>query len=374
MVRLTFYPLGNADTCLIDFQNGRKMLVDYAHCRSGEEESDLRIDLRSKLIEDLEEADRDWYDVVAFSHADDDHVRGASDFFYFDHAKKYQGAGRAKIAELWVPASMVLEQNLDGDAGVIRAEARHRLRQGAGIRVFSRPSKLTEWFKAESLDPSSRERLMTDAGQLVPGFTTNADGVEFFVHSPFAFRDGEGLQDRNEGSLVLHVTFTVEGRTTCCMLGADTPCERWTDVVNITLGHNRDERLVWDVFKLPHHCSYLSLSPDKGKNKTEPVPAVKWLFDQGRPGGIIVSPSDPIPANDDNSQPPHRQAANYYRDVVATIDGDFVVTMEHPKKSRPEPLVIEIGGAGALLKKSLLGAGPIASLQPTPRAGGVGGC
>jgi len=369
MVKLTFYPLGNADTCLIDFENGQKMLVDYAHCRSGEDENDLRIDLRSKLLEDLEEAERDYYDVVAFTHADDDHIRGASDFFHLDHAKTYQGTDRIKIVELWVPASMVLEENLNGDAKVIRAEARHRLRNGEGIRVFSRPTKLTEWFKSESLDPTTREHLITDAGKFVPGFNRWGDSAEFFVHSPFAFRDGESLQDRNEGSLVLQATFSVGGRDTCFMLGADTPCEAWADIVNITRNRGRAERLEWDVFKLPHHCSYLSLSPDKGKNKTEPVSEVKWLFEQGRTGGIIVSPSNPIPAGDGDGQPPHRQAANYYKEVATDIDGEFVVTMEHPKKSGPEPLVIEIGGNGALLKKSLLSAGSLASLRPTPRAG-----
>ena len=264
---------------------------------------------------------------------------------------------------------MVLEENLNADAKVIRAEARHRLRNGEGIRVFSRPKKLSEWFKTESLDPTTREHLISDTGKLVPGFSSGNDGAEFFAHSPFAFRDGESLQDRNEGSLVLHVTFSVGGRDTCFILGADTPSEAWTDIVNITYSHKRGERLVWDVFKLPHHCSYLSLSPEKGKNKTEPVPEGKWLFKQGRTGGIIISSSNPIPTDDVDDQPPHRQAANYYKEVAANIDGEFVVTMEHPKKSRPEPLVIEIGGNGALLRKSLLSAGSLTALRPTPRAG-----
>ena len=30
MHRLTFYPLGNADCCLIDLANGQKILFDYA--------------------------------------------------------------------------------------------------------------------------------------------------------------------------------------------------------------------------------------------------------------------------------------------------------------------------------------------------------
>ena len=67
----------------------------------------------------------------------------------------------------------------------------------------------------------------------------------------------------------------------------------------------------------------------------------------GQAKGIIVSTSDPIPDNDDSDQPPHRQAANYYKDVVADLDGQFKVTMEHPKELDPKPLVIEITAKGA---------------------------
>ncbi|MCK4487156.1 MAG: hypothetical protein KAU38_10395 [Desulfobacterales bacterium] len=205
---------------------------------------------------------------------------------------------------------MVLEEGLKGDARVIRAEARYRLLKGKGIRIFSRPAKLEKWLEEQGIKLEDCEHLITDAGQIVPGFTTQTDGAEFFVHSPFAIRVGDELQDRNTASLVLHITFDVQGQTTRVMLGADTPHQAWTDIVNITLYHKRPERLSWDVFKLPHHCSYTALSDEKGKDKTKPVPKVKWLFEQGGDGGYIVSTSKPIPTDDSDDQPPHRQAAN----------------------------------------------------------------
>ncbi len=369
MVKITFFPLGNADCCLLDFDNQRKMLVDYAHCRDGEDEKDLRIDLHTALHDDLNEADQDYYDVVAYSHADDDHVRGSSEFFYFEHAKKYQDDDRIKINELWVPASLILEENLTNDARVIRSEARYRLKEGKGIRIFSRPKKLEEWLNKEGLTLGDREHLITDAGNVVPGISIGSDGVEFFVHSPFAFRDGDQLQDRNEGSLVLHLTFVVEGQETKLMLGADTPYDAWIDIVNITLNKGRNQRLVWDVFKLPHHCSYTALSDEKGEEKTEPAAEVKWLFEQGGDNGIIVSTSKVIPGDDEENQPPHRQAANYYKDRIKEMDGEFKVTMEHPKKSDPEPLVILIDGGGSTIKKTITGAATVITSRPAPRAG-----
>ena len=103
MHKVTFYPLGNADCCQIDLDNGEKILFDYANVGNSDDNDDLRINLPAALREDLKTADRDFYDVVAFTHADKDHINGFSDFFYLEHAKKYQDKERIKINTLWVP-------------------------------------------------------------------------------------------------------------------------------------------------------------------------------------------------------------------------------------------------------------------------------
>ena len=192
--------------------------------------------------------------------------------------------------------------------------------------------------------------------------------VEFFVHSPFAFRIKDTIEDRNQGSLVLHATFEISGTETKVVFGADSNYEAWIDIVNITRSHSREERLEWDVFKIPHHCSYLALSDNKGKNVTVPKPEIKWLYEQGNSGGIIVSTSNPIP-NKGTEQPPHKQAANYYKQRKTAINGKCEVTMEHPKPSRPEPLVINLDKFGASLKMAILAGAASISSRPAPRAG-----
>ena len=52
----TFYPLGNADTCLIELEKGKKMLFDYANMRDPDDESDKRVDVASELRNVLEAA------------------------------------------------------------------------------------------------------------------------------------------------------------------------------------------------------------------------------------------------------------------------------------------------------------------------------
>jgi len=268
-----------------------------------------------------------------------------------------------------VPAAIIMEEGPEDEARILRAEARHRLREGKGIRVFSRPDRLKQWLESHDIKFEDRKSLITDAGQIVPEFSKANDGVEFFVHSPFAEHVDDGLEDKNESSLVMHATFDIDGQETKFLIIGDSTSDILTDIVNITRYHKREERLKWDIYDIPHHCSYLALNTEKGTDKTEPVPEVKWLLEQGCNKGILVASSKTIPTNDDDKQPPHRQAANYYKDVASSICGTFKVTMEHPDKNKPKPLEITIDKWGATLKLISYTGGAAAVITQAPRAG-----
>jgi glyoxylase-like metal-dependent hydrolase (beta-lactamase superfamily II) len=77
---LTFYPLCNADGLAIDLRDGRKMLIDFGNQGDPNDALDLRCDLAAELCASLRQAGRDYYDVVCFTHLDDDHCKGASEF------------------------------------------------------------------------------------------------------------------------------------------------------------------------------------------------------------------------------------------------------------------------------------------------------
>lgn len=367
---LTFHPLGNADSTRIDCADGRKILIDYADMRNDSDDTDKRIDLPTELKNDLRKAGRDNYDVVCFTHLDDDHCCGTGDFFWLQHAAKYQGEDRPKIKELWVPAAALTEDGLDDSARIVRQEARHRMKKGEGIRVFSRPQHLKKWLEDNGMTLESRQHLITDAGQLVPGFQKSGpEQVEFFIHSPFAWRqDNNELIDRNQDSVVFQATFLEAGQETYALFMSDINFDSIMQIVDISKKHGNEGRLLWDVFKIPHHCSYLSLSDTKGANETVPVEQVKWLCEtQGRERCIMISTSWSIPAagtaEDKDVQPPHRQAAAYYKRVAATKDGEFKVTMDLPSSSAPKPSQIEITNRGARLLKvaSTIGAASIIS-------------
>lgn len=355
--KLTFFPVGNGDTTLMELNNGKKVLCDYANYHDAANRYETRANLEVELGNVLRAAGREYFDVVAFTHLDDDHIHRFSEFFWLEFAKAYQDSNRKKINTLWVPAAAITEEGVTGEARTLRDEARYRLKNGKGIRVFSRPEKLRDWLNSQGIKLEDRQHLITDAGRLAPDFTLDADGVEFFIHSPFAWRlnDSE-LEDRNNDSLCFQATFREGGNLTRALFFADCQHETLKDIIEISVNpkHNNSARLQWDIYHTPHHSSYLSIGPEKGEDLTMPTNHVKWLLeDRGLEGGILVSSCEPIPAKgseeDECVQPPHRQAHNYYLSVAGQIGRKMRVTMEFPNKQSPKPTVIEITSRGAAL-------------------------
>lgn len=379
--KITFYPVGNGDTCQISLAAGRRILFDFCHLRVAEDDDDPRIDLKKRLKEELDGAGRDYFDVVAFTHADTDHISGCTDFFYLDHADKYQDDDRIKIKELWVPAALLIEEverdKLSSEFAILRREARYRLLEGKGIKVFSKPKRLMdEWLRQALKDrgesENARDHLIVDAGTLVGGFSLATDGAEFFCHSPFIKHCDEGDDLRNDAALIFNVRLRADGSDYDFLQIGDSTWEVLEDVVSITKYHKNDDRLKWNLLNIPHHCSYLALSDEKGEKETEPKPLVKELLLCGKKDAYLVSSSNPIPDSKDMyeaDQPPHIQARHAYNTYRQKIQGRrLVVTMEEPNASKPEPITFEVTVGGVSWLKAISGAPAVLASKP-PRAG-----
>jgi hypothetical protein len=378
MHKISFYPVGNGDTSQVVLENKRRLLFDYRHLRTSEDEDcGPEINLSERLRKQLKDADRDSFDVLVLTHLDDDHIANSTEFFWLQHAEKYQGDGRIKIDELWVPAAVILEEAGAEDQSeefvLWRQEARHRLKAGEGIRVFSRPDKLKDWLEANDLTLESRQHLITDAGQLAPGFTLDEDGVEFFCHSPFIKHADEGDDLRNGASLIFNVRFKAGDQTFDYLAVGDTTWDVLEDIVETTKSHGNDDRLAWDLYNIPHHCSYLALSDDKGASETVPKPLVKELLLKGKEGAYIVSSSCPIRSTKEGReqvQPPHVQAKQCYVKHLDEVGGtQFLVTMEEPNEDKPEPIEFEIGASGISRIKRAVSAVFAITSAPAARAG-----
>lgn len=378
MHQIVFYPVGNGDTSQIILENEKRILFDFRHPKASETGDGPEVNLRDRLKDELKKAKKKSFDVVAFTHSDKDHIENSTEFFELLHADKYRGEGRIKIDELWVPAAMILEtasnDQQSGEFVIWRQEARHRLKEGKGIRVFSKPEKLKDWLKENNLTLESRRHLITDAGQIVPGFTLESDNVEFFCHSPFIKHVDEGEDLRNEAALVFNIRFKAGTKTFDYLAVGDSEWKVLEDIVQTTKDHDNEDRICWDLYNIPHHCSYLALSDDKGATKTTPKPLIKELLLSGKEGAYLVSSSNPMEDNEagrEQSQPPHIQAKKCYQTYLKEIEGaKFMTTMEEPNSEKPEPLIFNVDSNGISRGgKNVTSSVTILTSTPAPRAG-----
>lgn len=185
----------------------------------------------------------------------------------------------------------------------------------------------------------------------------------------------DGSDDlRNEAALVFNVRFKAGSNTFDYFAIGDSKWDVLEDIVQATKDNDNEDRLGWDLFNIPHHCSYLALSDEKGDRETVPKPLVKELLQHGHSNAYMVSSSKEINDNDqgyDQTQPPHIQAKNCYNKYLSENDGaKLYVTMEEPNTDKPEPLEFEIKSDGITRKSKIAAtAASIIVSKPAPRAG-----
>lgn len=378
MHKIKFYPVGNGDTSQIVLENGKRILFDYRHIKSSEDNKGPEINLCQTLRDELSEDDRNYFDVVAFTHGDKDHIENSTEFFWFEYKKEFQSDERTRINELWVPAALIIENltndNLSSEIAFWRQEARHRLIEGSGIRVFSKPDRLKDWLESKGLTVEDRKHLIVDAGTVVDTFDLEDDGIEFFCHSPFVKQVDDSDDLRNGAALIFNVRLKAGSQIYDYFCVGDSDCEVLEDIVTISKAKGNADRLDWDLYSIPHHCSHHALNPEKGDRVTVPIESVEELLLKGREGNYMLCSSEEIEDTPDayeQKRPPHIQAKNTYVDYLGTVDGcRLIVTMEESPSDKPAPVVFKIESHGICLEEMAAVSGiTYVTSRRTPRAG-----
>lgn len=357
-ITVKFYPIGNADCSLIKTQDDKFIIIDYAA------PSDGSFDLAKGLKNEVGEGGQ--IEILSFSHMDADHVKGASDLFYLEHAEKYQTEGRIKIKELWVPAAAIVESGLEDDARVIRQEARYRLKNKNGVKVFGKPEYLKEYLESDEsgkdINYDDVKHLIVEAGSNIP-----MCGLEFFIHAPFSNdQDDKSTIKRNSNALAFQIRVTNGSRISNLLYLGDLDSDIISKIVSISECKGNVDRLRWDILKVAHHGSYTALNKDdKDKKKTIPTDEIKRLLEHGSKGAKILISSQSIDKNDyDRTQPPHIQAYNSYKEYADKNSQRILVTGDSDESIS---LILNEYGVREELKlpKSLYGAAAVTA----PRVG-----
>ena len=193
--------------------------------------------------------------------------------------------------------------------------------------------------------------------------------LEIFIHAPFKedIETSKKEDDKNATSIVVQFGFKIEecpGYKCKVLMGGDAEHEIWQHILD---NNTDEEKLKWNIFLAPHHCSWSFFN--ESDNKKEIKPSSENILDKqiGSKAHIVAS-SNEI-KNDDNN-PPCYEAKQEYVKRLKLGSSHFLNTATHSKVgSISQPIVFKINENGKTLRENATVAGTSSISNPAPRAG-----
>jgi hypothetical protein len=354
--KLLFFPVDCGDMTLIEFESGKKLLVDVNIRAAADDPDDDTPDvvamLKARLPKD--EKGRPYVDAFMISHPDEDHCRGFKKHFYTGAPADYpEGSKKILVRELWSSPIAFRRASADHtlceDAEALNAEARRRVARfravgtavGDGDRILILGED--ENGKTDDLGPILIK---------VEGTFSRINGAydatfTMRLLAPLPKEDEEEETSKNDSSVIMQMTLATGGVTAACrfLTGGDASVAIWEQV-----WERYENRLAWlqyDVLLTPHHCSWHSLSYDSWSEcgeDAEVSPTARKALGQARSGAHLVASSKEV--TDDDSDPPCIRAKREYVDIADEADGDFLCVMEETDADDPQPLEFHVTRSG----------------------------
>lgn len=373
---IKYYPVGNADCTLIKLDNGETIIVDcqiLADLTDGHGKQ-VMFDVKADLLKELKKdgLGRPFVDLFISTHPHDDHCKGFAGNFYLGEVDDYdkdKNKDEIIIEELWI-TPRGLNNNLSSPAEDIRKEAKRRRNLFDDDKNFIGSNgnylRIIGYDKNKEFD----SRYCYVPGKLV----TNVHGanlfwLEIFIHAPFKedVETSKKYDNKNATSVVVQFGFKIDGYTgykSRVLMGGDAEHEIWQHILD---NNTDEEKLRWNIFLAPHHCSWSFFN--EPENKKEFKPSAEAILDKqiGNSAHIIAS-SNEI-KNDDNN-PPCYEAKQQYMKKLKLDPSHFLNTATHSKVGNiPQPIVFKINENGKTLKENATVAGATSISNPAPRAG-----
>jgi hypothetical protein len=351
-----FWPVGTGDSSTIVVDEQTVIQIDLHDLAKADDDATQEVPVVDLLIEALPTgADgRPYLAVFVLTHADKDHCAGFAELL-----------DRVTIGELWATPRLWREYT-DPDAPELCKDA--QAFQEESVRRVEATKNAVD----NGREPASGDRILvvgydTDHDQhayselpdrflATPGDSiTWLDGenyagrFEAFIHAPFK---ADCAEARNETSLSMQVTLTEGGgREGKLLLFGDLAHDTIMKIFTYSEDNDRAWALEWDLLLAPHHCSKKVMYTRVDGTDVLQDDVLDALGRHARDGAVIVSSSKPIPSTDEDAKnPPHRMAADRYREIVDA--GGFVCTMEWPSPDDPSPVMFGVDADGARLLRA----------------------
>jgi hypothetical protein len=346
-----FWPVGTGDSSTVVVNEETVIQVDLHDLAKADDDDTHEMPIVDLLVDALPKGKdgKPYLAVFVLTHADKDHCSGFKELL-----------DRVTIGELWATPRLWREFD-DPDAPELCKDA--KAFQEESVRRVEAIKKAV----ADGKDPASGDRILvvgydTDhdkhAYSELPGrflatpgdSITKLDGQDFagrfeaFIHAPFK---DDCAEARNETSLSMQVTLTEDGgQDGKMLLFGDLAHDTIMKIFDYSEAKNRERYLKWDLLLAPHHCSKKVMYVREDGKDVRKDDVLGAFERHARDGAVIVSSSCPIPPRDvDGNNPPHRKAADRYREIVES--GNFLCTMEWPRMDAPSPVAFGVDASGA---------------------------
>jgi hypothetical protein len=363
---VSFFPVGNGDMTLVQFQSGHTLLIDVNVRGAADDPDDDTLDVAAELRKRLSRDARDrlYVDAFLLSHPDADHCRRVREHFHLGPPEDFPAkSDKILIRELWSSPIIFRRASkahaLCDDAKALQAEARRRVRKfrdtgscAEGDRILI----LGEDVSGKTDDLGAilvkiDESIQKINGQYDPTMTVTLLGPL----PPSADESEEEVLAKNESSVILRIGFNTSQQSGACyfLTAGDAEVGIWE---RLWQKHTRSPELLrYHLLLTPHHCSWHALSWDSWSDlgeDSEVSQDARNALSQAFDGAFIIASSRPI--KDDGNDPPCVRAKREYEDIARKVRGSFRCTGEYPSQSDPQPLEFDITDDGVrLLTKAM---------------------
>jgi hypothetical protein len=341
--RVTFFPVGNGDTTLIE-ANDKTILTDINYrCERytdrfrtsidvngsvgnaatlGLEEAsepfqwiyyDFALDLQYACYQSSYRSNREYrLSLLVLTHPDQNNLAGFDKLFYRGDPAEFEARPKEDdklilIEEMWINPCFTDPQYETDESKPVFQEIRRRLNlQG------SKESELNG-NRISKLDATSSSGLVKTLSRNIEAHIISPIQKEGEISKAIA---GDDQPNLNDSSLVIRWTVKVFGGTNRIMLGGDATVEVWDRIWQNY--QNNADKLNWHILLAPHHCSVDVMARKDQEGKYEYSENALKALSQVEGDGFVVSSSKEIKHNDNLL--PSWEAKQKYLEILKDVD------------------------------------------------------